>query len=187
MTDTSKEAVESLIYDLKFEGWDYTSEVVRDLLSERDTLQASLTASEDNCQEYARDVKFALSEVRDYAAEVNALRAQLQAARDEALEEAAVVISDYRAFTKYNQDPLTNEIRENADGVKVKPLVWEYHPAGEMASDSVGKSYIVDTRGKRTTFLRWPQGFAPEINSLDDAKAAAQADYERRIKSVLED
>ncbi|AUQ89837.1 hypothetical protein PhaeoP24_01209 [Phaeobacter inhibens] len=51
MTDTSTEAVESLIYDLKFEDWDYTSEVVRDLLAERDTLRAQLQASRDEALE----------------------------------------------------------------------------------------------------------------------------------------
>lgn len=53
MTDTSKEAVESLVYDLKLEEWDYASQVVRALLSERDELRAQLQAARDEALEEA--------------------------------------------------------------------------------------------------------------------------------------
>lgn len=69
--------------------------------------------------------------------------------------------------------------------VTVKPLVWGFHPAGEVASDNVGSSYIIDKRRARVSFLKWPQGFSPDVENIEEAKAVAQADYERRILSAL--
>jgi len=70
--------------------------------------------------------------------------------------------------------------------VKVKPLVWEYHPAGTIAAPPTGHAYIIDTRMKGRCYSI--KGFNPqrEFGSLDEAKAAAQADYERRILDALE-
>ena len=75
---------------------------------------------------------------------------------------------------------------EPAAGVRVKPLNWEYHPAGTIAAPSTGHAYIIDTRMKGR--VHSIKGFNPqrEFSSLDEAKAAAQADYERRIVSAIE-
>ena len=80
----------------------------------------------------------------------------------------------------------TEYIRADLARPKVKPLEWEYHPSGTMASDNVGKFYVIDTRRLRPYFIRWPQGQAPDIENIGAAKAAAQADYESRILASLE-
>lgn len=69
---------------------------------------------------------------------------------------------------------------------KVKPLEWEYHPAGAIAAPPTGFAYIIDTRMKGRVYSL--KGFNPprEFASMDDAKAAAQADYEIRVLSALE-
>ena len=77
-------------------------------------------------------------------------------------------------------------IRADLARPKVKPLEWEYHPAGTMASDKVGNCYVIDTRSRRPYFIKWPQGYAPNIETIGAAKAAAQADCERRILAALE-
>lgn len=70
--------------------------------------------------------------------------------------------------------------------VKVKPLVWGYHPAGTIAAPPTGHAYIIDTRMKGRVYS--VKGFNPEreFGSLDEAKAAAQADYEAHIMAALE-
>lgn len=70
--------------------------------------------------------------------------------------------------------------------IKIKPLEWEYHPVGIMAAPSTGHAYIFDTRMKG--HFRSIKGFNPQrdFDTLDEAKAAAQADYERRILAALE-
>lgn len=70
--------------------------------------------------------------------------------------------------------------------VKVKPLEWEYHPAGAIAAPPTGHAYIIDTRTKGRVYSI--KGFNPQrqFASMDEAKAAAQADYERRILDALE-
>lgn len=69
--------------------------------------------------------------------------------------------------------------------VKVKPLEWEYHPAGGIAAPPTGHAYIIDTRTKGRVYSI--KGFNPQrqFASMDEAKAAAQADYERRILAAL--
>jgi hypothetical protein len=71
-------------------------------------------------------------------------------------------------------------------GVTIKPLVWEYHPAGAIAAPPTGHAYIIDTRMKGRVYSL--KGFNParEFGSIDEAKAAAQADYEARIMAALE-
>jgi hypothetical protein len=70
--------------------------------------------------------------------------------------------------------------------VRVKPLVWEHHPAGKIAAPPTGHAYIIDTRTKGRCYSI--KGFNPErqFDSLAEAKAAAQADYETRILAALE-
>jgi hypothetical protein len=71
-------------------------------------------------------------------------------------------------------------------GVTIKPLVWEYHPAGAIAAPPTGHAYIIDTRMKGRVYSI--KGFSPtrEFGSMDEAKAAAQADYAARIMAALE-
>ena len=90
--------------------------------------------------------------------------------------------------------PLAETLREadamlsacKGGAVKVKPLEWEYHPAGTIAAPPTGHAYIIDTRMKGRCYS--VKGFNPErqFDSLNEAKAAAQADYEGRILSALE-
>ena len=71
-------------------------------------------------------------------------------------------------------------------GAKVNPLVWGYHPCGAIAAPPTGHAYIIDTRMKGRVYS--VKGFKPEreFGSLDEAKAAAQTDYEARIMAALE-
>ena len=90
-------------------------------------------------------------------------------------------------FVSWGDDDAAVEyVRADLAKPRVKPLKWEKHPAGIMASTGQGASYVVDDRQFRPTFIKWPSGnFAPDIGSLFEAKAAAQADYERRVLSAL--
>ena len=123
------------------------------------------------------------------------------AGTDEQVEAIAKAIwqaigNDFEPVTTQDQ-ALVSDLSETAAraaiaalpavGVIVKPLEWRKHPVGIVASTGQGASYIVDDRGDfRPKFIRWPSGnFAPDIGSLVEAKAAAQADYERRILSAL--
>jgi len=71
-------------------------------------------------------------------------------------------------------------------GVRVKPLVWEYHPAGTIAAPPTGHAYIIDTRMKGR--VHSIKGFNPqrEFASMDEAKAAADGDHRARILAALE-
>ena len=77
-------------------------------------------------------------------------------------------------------------VRADLAAPKVKPLVWEYHPAGKLASNNMGNAYIIDNRGPRPKWLKWPGGHGPERETMGEMEAAAQADYERRILEALE-
>ncbi|MFV1689996.1 hypothetical protein VWZ40_00905 [Phaeobacter sp. JH20_21] len=92
---------------------------------------------------------------------------------------AKAVLSDLNAY---------RQARENADGVKVKPLVWECEggwrwkgtpPDGFFAS--VAKWVWQAPKGG---FKH--AGTKELFATLEEAKAAAQADYEARIKAALE-
>ena len=68
----------------------------------------------------------------------------------------------------------------------VKPLEWEVHPAGLVASNNMGGAYIIDTRGNRPRWLKWPNGNGPERETVEEMQDAAQADYEARIRASLD-
>lgn len=72
-------------------------------------------------------------------------------------------------------------------GPRIKPLVWGYHPCGAIAAPPTGHAYIIDTRMKGRCYS--VKGFNPSrfFKSLDEAKAAAQIDYEQRVLAALED
>mgnify|MGYP001079608686 CR=1 FL=1 len=88
------------------------------------------------------------------------------------------------------------EMEEAADRIKqleaqlaksrVKPLVWEYHPAGTIAAPTTGHAYIIDTRTKNRFYSIKGFQLQREFASLEEAQAAAQADYEARIIAALE-
>ncbi|AHD10044.1 hypothetical protein [Phaeobacter gallaeciensis] len=96
----------------------------------------------------------------------------------------------HHTLTTYRQ------ARESADGVKVKPLVWsedEEHAMGyrENSLTLIGPYWVEDheNSGEWRTYF---DSFAGDVfisgsDSEEDAKAAAQADYEARIKAALED
>jgi hypothetical protein len=91
------------------------------------------------------------------------------------------------ADDEYIRADLLPQLQSIETTTKVKPLVWEYHPAGKIAAPTIGHSYILDTRKKGTVVsLKGFAHFQRRFDTLDDAKAAAQADYERRIMECLE-
>jgi hypothetical protein len=69
--------------------------------------------------------------------------------------------------------------------VKVKPLVWGYHPVGLIAGAASGTAYLIDTRNARPTVVKG-LAFTMQFETIEAAKAAAQAEYETRILSALE-
>ncbi|AUQ64393.1 hypothetical protein [Phaeobacter inhibens] len=81
------------------------------------------------------------------------------------------------------------QARESADGVKVKPLVWECEGGWRWKG--------TPPDGFFTSVAKWvwqaPKGGFKHAGTkepfatLEEAKAAAQADYEARIKAALED
>lgn len=90
------------------------------------------------------------------------------------------------AYFLDNFEPLSAEQTQPLR-VRVKPLVWEHHPTGLVASTGGnGEAYIIDTRTARHVYFL--KGMDPnrEYPSVEAAKTAAQADYERRILSALE-
>ena len=106
--------------------------------------------------------------------ELEAMAARLDHGFD-TLSEAEGVMDDAAAM-----------LRACKGRVRVKPLEWEYHPAGTIAAPPTGHAYIIDTRMKGRYYS--VKGFNPQrqFDSLDEAKAAAQADYEARILSALD-
>lgn len=70
-------------------------------------------------------------------------------------------------------------------GVRVKPLVWRDSYSVIRADTEFG-NYQTSASGKILTLGVAPMSPQTVCANLDDAKAAAQADYERRILSALE-
>jgi hypothetical protein len=80
--------------------------------------------------------------------------------------------------------------REEELTVSVKPLVWSHRndqPAYEVCADCPFGRYAISPAGEHGYGWKQPRqnvwsGFLP---TCDEAKAAAQADYEARIRSAL--
>lgn len=73
--------------------------------------------------------------------------------------------------------------------VRVKPLVWEERDAHFHAAQSqIGVYYLTDYKGMVVPFkLECPSQISSRnYTSIDDAKAAAQVDYEASILAALE-
>jgi len=73
-----------------------------------------------------------------------------------------------------------------APTVKVKPLVWVRHPMGWIAGPPTGQAYIIDVRIKGRVMFIKGMNPPPQFSNEDEAKAAAQADYEARILAAIE-
>ena len=74
----------------------------------------------------------------------------------------------------------------------IKPLVWRPHPGDIHAveiwsSSDIGGPYCIEHRSHADVYDLWlPEATtADRHDTLDAAKAAAQADYEARIRSAL--
>lgn len=86
----------------------------------------------------------------------------------------------------YNSEIYTTAAWNTRAAPKIKHLVWCHHPAGLVASNGMGGSYIINTRYVRPMWLKWPGGHGPDAETVVEMQAAAQADYTRRILEVLE-
>ena len=114
-----------------------------------------------------------------------------------AADELAEAAEDVDHVNYKNDDLLTaltayRTARSEQGEVKVKPLVWEGCSTSMTAESSFGE-YLVELDGQ-CGWGFWvpsqdidydPKGGFHE--TLDAAKAAAQADYETRIRSALEE
>jgi hypothetical protein len=91
-----------------------------------------------------------------------------------------------RIFTAYRQ------ARESADGVKVKPLVWEAISDTSFRAKALMFGNVrVETYGAPWVINWSAPGYcdtliAGEFDTPEAAKAAAQAYYEARIKAALD-
>lgn len=89
--------------------------------------------------------------------------------------------ADLDALSVYRQ------ARESADGVKVKPLVWE----GDFAHTSLGGYYHIEHGNEHVLVLKFHTGSSQTgiaiKYDIPAIEAAAQADYESRIKAALEE
>ncbi len=81
--------------------------------------------------------------------------------------------------------------RHVAEQVRVKPLVWEHlRETTAIADTALGQFHVYKTAlgyGVRFNKVWIPMVESSNIwDTIDEAKAAAQADYERRIRAALE-
>ncbi len=132
---------------------------------------------------------------RDELVKLEAERAELIAKNEAATSwGAAVGARSERIKELDGRIAALRRLASSDGGVKVKPLVWRDHrpdsfpepawsaqtPFGfyniEEVSASDSPAYVVRLHAHH---------FVADKDSLDDAKAAAQADYEARIKSAL--
>jgi hypothetical protein len=73
---------------------------------------------------------------------------------------------------------------KHTSGVKVKPLEWTQEDNGDVIAESVAGWYHIGLPHE-TWSLTTPQGDVLSFDGLEAAKAAAQADYEARIRAAL--
>lgn len=75
-----------------------------------------------------------------------------------------------------------DETERAVRAVKVKPLDWQHEEHGDATAQSIVGTYFADANGC------WSLGGGRPLTTtgaLEAAKAAAQADYEQRIRSAL--
>jgi hypothetical protein len=112
----------------------------------------------------------------------------------EAPEFSDMVEKREQAVAAWNRRPEPSKPVAEAVKVKPKPLEWKpnatdtFCRACWFAAHPYGGYHIYerDTNGKgRIRYFTSPIAALTEYSSLEDAKAAAQADYEQRIMSAL--
>lgn len=93
--------------------------------------------------------------------------------------------------------PTSDDVRAIAPAVRVKPLVWRESPSKtwyralgplthyEIGFDEYAENWQMTTLNKLERQWPWEHTITRHA-SLDDAKAVAQADHERRILAALE-
>ena len=73
-----------------------------------------------------------------------------------------------------------------AGAVDVRPLIWERHPRGFMASaGGIGEAYIFALQSSGQYECIKGMAFTPRFDNSEAAKAAAQADYRARILPAI--
>ena len=82
--------------------------------------------------------------------------------------------------------------RVRAEAVKIKPLVWRFfdveHSFGKGVYDanSIGHTYTIQDCGKRDLPMRfYVSAISASFAELSDAKSAAQADHDARIRAAI--
>lgn len=70
--------------------------------------------------------------------------------------------------------------------IRVKPLGWHQRVIGFTCSEGGVLSYAIMESRNRVYGIPGEHDGSAEFQSLDAAKAAAQADYEARILSAIE-
>ena len=104
--------------------------------------------------------------------------------RGHMLDELEAVILDTHALDVTDRcyaEAVLRWIEVNCPAPQIKPLVWKwYNPPSVWRAGSVIGEYEVDTHGS------WTRTRGEVISKVfDGGKAAAQADYEARIRSAL--
>lgn len=104
--------------------------------------------------------------------------------------EAAISAIDAHPAPKSVRDEFARVIRAlPAAQVKVKPLVWEAVNEDGRVQDAKGFNSVYRVWLSKDGVARWQAKYMSEWNnadSLDAAKAAAQADYEARVLATLD-
>ncbi|MDP5216735.1 hypothetical protein Q5Y75_05850 [Ruegeria sp. 2205SS24-7] len=94
---------------------------------------------------------------------------------------------DYTEVVGKNLRPLRADARPTAQ-VKVKPLEWcnSVDGRGQIAVTEVGQYAVFDEGSPRWAFSKRGGYTYHPTKDIDEAKATAQADYEKRILSSLD-
>lgn len=83
--------------------------------------------------------------------------------------------------------PVKEYIRADLARPRVKPLVW--YPTEDICDDVRAQNYAgiwIVFKGAEDMWVLDTGEFVSEHDTLEEAKSAAQADYERRIMEALE-
>ena len=112
-----------------------------------------------------------------------------QSFRDRWIREAIAAMDDLPAEVARLRKEIARLRAEIAaaerKGVTVNPLVWIKHPLGYVAGANRGPAYIIDTRMKGHFTIVKGLTFSQDFDTLEEAKAAAQADFEARILAAI--
>ena len=116
---------------------------------------------------------------------------QIEAATDAMMDEAYTT----SLWAREGVRELAAVALSAAEGVKVriKPLEWEYDAVDDdwtaqtpfEAPFYVERAYDSDGKDGWVSYMWQSSGYEDVLDSADEAKAAAQADYEARILSAL--